>query len=243
MQSGSSHYNKEILSALINPSIQNKGFNTFDFLGEIQKNLITMNQRETLIYTIVNLCHHLNVSTKVEQLAIYYLDSFLSKRKINLRERLDLLSITVVSMALKYEESRLIHNDTITALSQGTFNNKLIQYTEVLILQDLDWKIEKTTPHEILRFLISYTCQDFNSERFFKEADNYTRISLADYRISMNSPLILAISSALCIFIKRGFNEFHNNWLAVLEKLIGTDLSVCNRVANEILMKLGGLTH
>lgn len=234
MQNNTNDYSIEYLKSLIGPSFRNEGFNTFDFLSTIQKNLITEKQRKDLIILITKLCYKFNISSKVEQSAIYILDDFLSKEKITLRSKLNIISMTILFIALEYE-SRKNNRDAILTYFKNHFNAKYIEYTEHYILKIIGWTIGKNTPYEIIRVLIDFTNRNLSSELFFKETDNYTRIALSDYSLSQNSPLNLAVSSAICALIRLGQNNLIDEWIQISEITVGTNLDICHSIARKIL--------
>ena len=83
-------------------------------------------------------------------LAINLLDRLLSKRQCSL-SRLQLLGITCLRIAAKYEESWCLAIDQFVARTEGAYTAKQINNAERYVLGTLDWNLSSPGPMSWLR--------------------------------------------------------------------------------------------
>jgi hypothetical protein len=83
-------------------------------------------------------------------LAINLLDRMLSERQCSL-SKLQLLGITCLRIAAKYEEKFCLAIDQFVALTEGTYTAKEINRAERYILGTLDWTLSSPGPMDWLR--------------------------------------------------------------------------------------------
>lgn len=192
---------------------------SFDYLKEIQNGRITPDNREHLIHWVSEICSEKGFSQKTVQLTISYIDLFLSKKAIPDCTFLKLITYICLSLALKYEEMRHLSCQEIYILCQQKFSIEVIETTQIYILGLFDWVLEIPEPNEILSYLMLATCEDFNWESIRKSVEQFVLVARSDYDLSRNSPVAIAIASALCVFDKWKLKTFSCEWLrTVTEK-------------------------
>lgn len=231
-------YTKETLEYLILKCQDSSLIANSKYLESIQKGKITPVQRETLMNWVIELSESQHLASKTVQLAIYFIDSFLSQKPISNFSLLELVGLICISIALKYEEGREMPPCAICALCDQRFSQEAIITTELYILSVLNWKIDLPTPNELLNYLFAFTCEDFDSNKINKCAEAFISVALTDYEISRNSPIIIAVSSALCVLQKAKFEDFCKDWLDVLEKEVLLNSNECCQVAQMISDKV-----
>ena len=234
-------YMSETLDFLLKKSSESRNYNEINYLETIQQGKITSGNREELINWVSEICSMQKTSKTTEQLAIYYIDSFLSKKAINQLPILELIGFICISLALKYEEGREITAKQINALCDGKFNIEAIITTEVYVLNILDWQLDRPTPSELLHYLFAFTCDEAETRNICKYTENFITVALADYHISRNSPIIIAVASALCVLEKEKYQEFGHKWLEVLNKELHIETGILIETAEKIKDKISSL--
>jgi hypothetical protein len=230
-------YAKEIIDYLMNKNSQFSQSQE-NYLESMQKGKLSKAQRENVITWISEICDSQNASKKTMQLSIYYLDSFLSQKAVSNFSILELIGLVCISIALKYEESREFPPMKILALSQNRFTLEAVIATEVYVLSILNWKIDFLTPDEILQYLFEFTCENFETQKITKCAQNFIQIALTDYEISRFSPFVIAVASAICVFQIVNYEDFCKDWLRILESEISICVNTCSSVSRMIKEKL-----
>lgn len=190
----------------------------FDYLKDIQKNKITEANREHLIHWLSDICSEKDFSQKTVQLTISYVDLFLSKRPIPDASFLELITYVCLSVALKYEEMRHLSCQEIYILCKEKFSINVIQTTQMYTLGLLNWVLEIPEPTEILFYILMSTCDDFEWEPIRKCSESFILVARSDYLLSRNSPALIGISSALCVFEKWQLKEFSSTWLSTISE-------------------------
>jgi Cyclin, N-terminal domain len=229
---------KEILDHLMVKSYSIASSNISANSDRPQSEKIYPENWEQLILWVLETCEVQKISKKAEQTAISYIDCFLSNKPVNQGNILELIGYICISVALKFEESREIKPSHIRLFCEDKFDADSITTTELYLLQVLNWNLDRPTPSEILSCLFQFTCEEFESEKICALADSFSSFGLADYEISRNSTLVIAVASALCAMEKLNYNNFCHEWLKVLQEKLRIDSSVVSKVANEINKKV-----
>lgn len=71
---------------------------------------------------------------------------------------------------------------------------------EFFILGALDWKLNKLTASDIIRFLVEITQFKGNQDLFLRQCDNFSALCYSDYQLSKLGAITIAICSACCVF-------------------------------------------
>lgn len=236
-------YISQTLDYLIERSKNYQQQISFDYLKEIQIGKITSTNRESLIHWLSEICEEKGFPSKVEQLSISYIDLFLSKKSLPDPCFLELITYTCLSISLKYEELRHISYQDIFYLCGQKYSEKVIETTQVYILTLLDWKLEIPTPNEILTYLLMETCESIQLELIKKSADGFIMVARSDYELSRQSPVSIAIASALCVFEKSKLNAFAVEWLQEVSTRCELDSDVLKEMAKKIWDKVNSFKH
>lgn len=219
-------YSKEILEYLLNKNLDFPYY-SLRYLETTQQGKISPLQRQNLISWISEICESQMTSKKTCQLAIYCVDCFLSKKPVSNFALLELIGLVCISISLKYEESREFSPQKILTLCQRRFTLEAIIATEVYILNVLDWKVDMVTPIELLHCIFELTCEGVECSKITNNAQDFIQIALADYSISRYSPLIIAVSSAICVLQISNYQDFCKDWLRAVEKETSICLDTC----------------
>lgn len=235
-------YSRETLNYLLSKSSDFQSNRIPDYLTTTQKGKITQSHREQLIHWVSDTCSSHRASRKSEQLAISYIDLFLSNKVISQVAILELVGYICIALALKYEEGREITPKTIHLYCDQKFSIEAIMTTELFLLSILNWQLEIPTPSEILTYLFACTCEDFDFINICKCADGFTAVALMDYDISRNSSLMIAIASGLCVLQKVKYFKFVEEWVGLLEKELKIDIKACIDLSEKIFGKVTKLS-
>ena len=231
-------YTEENLAYLIKKSLCLQNTVELDYLHSIQDGKITSNNREHLVNWVLETCEIQKVSSRTMHLAIYYLNSFLQKKRVSNLYILELLGYICISIALKYEEGREITAKQITALCDSKFSQDLIQTMEIYTLSLLDWQLDIPTPGEILEYLLKFTCEDFDSSMICQTAQGYFAVALCDYEISRYPAFVIAVAGAICAFENGKLLEFCEQWIFAIENQFEIRANVFWEVARKIQQKI-----
>jgi len=233
-------YTNQTVEYLLDRSEVYHGQINFDYLKEIQNGKITPVNREHLIHWVSDICSEKGFSQKTVQSTISYIDLFLSKKPIPDCTFLKLITYICLSLALKYEEMRHLSCQQIFILCQQKFSIEVIETTQMYTLGLFEWALEIPEPNEILGYLMLATCENFDWESIRKSVEKFILVARSDYELSRNSPVAIAIASALCVFDKWKLEAFSSEWLrTVTEKyefnsksLLDLARGICNKVGS-----------
>jgi hypothetical protein len=212
-------------------------------LKEIQIGKITSSNRESIIHWLAEICEEKSFSKKVEQLAISYIDLFLSRKALPDPSLLELITYICLSLSLKYEELRHLSFSDIFYLCGQRFSEKVIQTTQIYTLSLLDWQLEIPTPGEILTYLLITTCENFQWEPIVKSAEGFMMVARSDYELSRQPLVSIAIASALCVFEKSKLTTFASEWLNQLSISYGFSSDSLKELAKGIWDKVNSYKH
>jgi hypothetical protein len=202
--------------------------NNLDYTQNIQRGVITPAMREELCNWIFDLCVDYNTSSKTPQLACNLVDSFLSKKRINSPSVLSLVGAIALHIALKLEGDYSFTPQEIQKLCGGKFSLGVIQSTELFMLSILEWKLSKPTASEIMNFMLSAFCPEFDFSFLIKRAEAISALCYADCELSQNSPLVIAVASASHVLDKLNHTEFKRDLYSCVENVVRLDHSQIN---------------
>lgn len=128
-------------------------------------------------------------------IAVNLVDRFLSKRVVSL-PKLQLVGVTAMFIAAKYEEILAPSVDEFVFMTDGGYNKAAILKGEKIVLQTLD-------------FRVSQYCSPYSWMRKISRADDYdiqtrtlskflTEVTLLDYRFLRAKPSLIAAVGMYC---------------------------------------------
>ena len=212
--------------------------NNLDYTQNTQCGVITPGMREELCNWIFDLCADYETSSKTPQLACNLVDSFLSKKRINSPSVLSLVGAIALHIALKLEGDYSFTPQEIQRLCGGKFALCVVQSTELFMLEILQWKLSKPTASESLQFMLSAFCPEFDFSFLIKRADAISALCYADYELSQNSPLVIAMASAFHVLDKMNHTEFKKDLTKCVENVVRLDHSQITQCMQGIYHKV-----
>lgn len=171
-------------------SIEYEDLPTKNYMNIIQ-NDINENMRFILLDWLVQVHMRFNLLTETLFITINLIDRFLSKKTIN-RRYLQLLGITALLIACKYEEIYPPQIKDLINMTDNAYNRKQVYKMEYEILNAVKFNLSFPTTLKFLQIFknkLNLTEKTFNRCLYFIEA------SLIDYKSSRFNPSLIASTS------------------------------------------------
>jgi len=162
-----------------------------------QQSDITHNMRSILIDWLVEVAEEYKLLPETLHLTISCMDRFMSKRSVH-RSKLQLVGITAMFIASKYEEVHSPDIQTFIYISDNSYTKKQLLGMEKLLLAVLDFDLSLPTSH----LFITQFCNMFHLDQRSTFLANYlSELALLNGEIFLRfSPSILA---AGCVALAR----------------------------------------
>ncbi|KAL6511603.1 Cyclin [Orobanche gracilis] len=130
-----------------------------DYLEKIQKD-VSVNMRGILIDWLVEVADEYKLQSDTLYLTVSYIDRFLSVSAIN-RRRLQLLGVSSMLIASKYEEISPPHVEDFCYITDNTYNKAEIVKMEADVLKALRFEMGSPTVMTFLRRLTRIAQEDY----------------------------------------------------------------------------------
>ncbi|XP_011629119.1 cyclin-A3-1 isoform X2 [Amborella trichopoda] len=199
-----------------------------NFIDSIQ-NDITANMRGILVDWLVEVAEEYKLISDTLYLTISYIDRFLSSNAIK-RQRLQLLGVSCMLIASKYEEISPPHVEDFCYITDNSYTKEEVVQMEREILKFLNFEMSSPTIKTFLR-RFNRASQEGNktSELVLEFLGNYlAELSLLDYGCVRFFPSIIAAS---VIFLARfTLRPQTHPWTSTLQHYTGyksSDLKDC----------------
>jgi len=184
-----------------------------NYMGKVQQD-INHNMRSILVDWLVEVAEEYKLSTQTLFLTVNYIDRLLSRCAVN-RNRLQLLGITSMLVAAKYEE---IYPPTIKEfvyISDNTYNREQVLNMESLLLRVLKFRLSGATPWEFIKQLFRASKLDPNSTNL---AHYLLELFLLDPAYLKFYPSVMA---GAAILLACWTLEHENPWCEVMMRVCG----------------------
>uniref|UniRef100_J3LL91 Uncharacterized protein n=2 Tax=Oryza brachyantha TaxID=4533 RepID=J3LL91_ORYBR len=201
----------------------------------IQQGHITMRMREMLLDWLVDVAYDREISDEGLHLAVSYVDRFLSMNSIN-RNRLQLLGVTALFVASKYEERSYLSARKLSDMTNRTYTAKEVVVMEANILRDLDHKLGGPTAITFVRtFLSKCRGKKPRDKRLELMCSYLAELSLLDAYYIRFLPSMVA---AACLFVaKFTINPKTRPWNLSVQRSTGyrvSDIEDCIRAIHDL---------
>lgn len=213
-----------------------------DYLEKTQKD-ITSNMRGVLIDWLVEVAEEYKLLPDTLYLTVSYIDRFLSSNVLN-RQRLQLLGVSSMLIASKYEEINPPHVEDFCYITDNTYSKEEVVKMEADVLKSLRFEMGSPTVKTFLRKLTRTFQEDNETSSLDLEFLAYylAELSLLDYECIKFLPSMVAAS---VMFLSRfTLKPEQHPWNADLERDSGykaEDLKECVNILHDIqLSKRGG---
>ncbi|KAL6560213.1 Cyclin [Orobanche hederae] len=212
-----------------------------DYLEKIQKD-VSINMRGILIDWLVEVADEYKLQSDTLYLTVSYIDRFLSVSVIN-RRRLQLLGVSSMLIASKYEEISPPHVEDFCYITDNTYNKAEIVKMEEDVLKALRFEMGSPTVMTFLRRFTRIAQEDYESSSLQLEflCCYLAELSLLDYVCVKFLPSLVAAS---VVFLSRFILQpMLHPWNSPLEYHSGyeaADLKECVGILHDLQMSKRG---
>ncbi|KAD4585699.1 hypothetical protein E3N88_23300 [Mikania micrantha] len=206
-----------------------------DYIEKVQKD-VSVNMRGVLVDWLVEVAEEYRLLPDTLYLTISYIDRFLSANVLN-RQRLQLLGVSSMLIASKYEEISPPHTEDFCYITDNTFTKQEVVKMEADVLKTLKFEMGNPTVRTFLRRFTRIVQEDYDTPNLQLEFLSYylAELSLLDYICIKFLPSMVAASVT---FLSRFILEpMSHPWNFALEKLSGykpSDLKECVQILNDL---------
>ena len=153
------------------------------------QNDLTWEMRQTLVDWLLQVHLRYHMLPETIWIAINIIDRFLTKRVVSIA-KLQLVGITAIFIAAKYEEILAPGVDEFVFLTQKAYSREEILKGERIILQTLDFKVSQyCSPYSWMRKISKADDYDIQTRTLSKFL---TEVTLLDHRFLRAKPSVIA---------------------------------------------------
>ncbi|CAA0407160.1 unnamed protein product [Arabidopsis thaliana] len=215
-----------------------------DYIEKIQKD-VTSNMRGVLVDWLVEVAEEYKLLSDTLYLAVSYIDRFLSLKTVN-KQRLQLLGVTSMLIASKYEEITPPNVDDFCYITDNTYTKQEIVKMEADILLALQFELGNPTTNTFLRRFTRVAQEDFEMSHLQMEflCSYLSELSMLDYQSVKFLPSTVAASAVfLARFIIRPKQHPWNVMLEEYTRYKAGDLKECVAMIHDLYLsrKCGAL--
>ncbi|XP_071733301.1 G2/mitotic-specific cyclin C13-1-like isoform X2 [Rutidosis leptorrhynchoides] len=221
-------YDSDIYDYLRNMEVKRRPLG--DYIEKVQRD-VTVNMRSVLVDWLVEVAGEYKLLPDTLYLTISYIDRFLSVNVLN-RQRLQLLGVSSMLIAAKYEEITPPQTEDFCDITDNTYAKQEVVKMEAEVLKTLRFEMGNPTVKTFLRRFISIGQEDYDLEFL---SYYLAELSLLEYSCIKFLPSMVAASvTFLSRFI---LNPNSHPWNLALEKLSGyksSDLKECVKILHDL---------
>ncbi|XP_049355265.1 putative cyclin-A3-1 isoform X1 [Solanum verrucosum] len=234
-------YASDIYDYLHQLEIEKKRRPLPDYLEKVQKD-VSANMRGVLVDWLVEVAEEYKLLSDTLYLTVSHIDRFLSVNVIP-RQRLQLLGVSSMLIAAKYEEIKPPHVKDFCYVTANTFTKKDVVKMEASVLQSLKFEMGSPTAKTFLRRFTRVAQEDVkNPDLQFEFLGYYlAELSLLDYNCVKFLPSLVA---AAVIFLSRfTLQPKSHPWSLALQRCSGyraADLKECVLIVHDLQLSRRG---
>ncbi|KAF5792268.1 putative cyclin domain-containing protein [Helianthus annuus] len=207
-----------------------------DYIEKVQKD-VGINMRGVLIDWLVEVAEEYKLLSHTLYLTVSYIDRFLSVNVLN-RKRLQLLGVSSMLIAAKYEEISPPHTEDFCYITDNTYTKQEVVKMEADVLKALKFEMGNPTVKSFLRRITMVAQEDYALSSYMQlEFLGYylAELSLLEYGCLKFLPSMVAAS---VIFLSRfTLKPRAHPWNPALEQLSGykpSDLKECVQILHDL---------
>ncbi|XAR61938.1 hypothetical protein NMG60_11016494 [Bertholletia excelsa] len=206
-----------------------------DYMEKVQKD-VNANMRGILVDWLVEVAEEYKLVSDTLYLSISYIDRFLSKNAIN-RQTLQLLGVSSMLVASKYEEISPPHVEDFCYITDNTYTKHEVVKMEANILKCLHFEMGSPTIKTFLRKFTRIAQEDYKAPNLELEFLGYylAELSLLDYGSVKFLPSLVAAS---VIYLSRfTLRPESHPWSSTLQQFSGykpADLKECVLILHDL---------
>ncbi|XP_071731407.1 G2/mitotic-specific cyclin C13-1-like [Rutidosis leptorrhynchoides] len=228
-------YVTDIYEYLHNMEREDKRRPMSDYIEKVQKD-VTVNMRGVLVDWLVEVAEEYKLLSDTLYLTVSYIDKFLSTNVLN-RQRLQLLGVSSMLIAAKYEEISPPHTEDFCYITDNTYTKQEVVKMEADVLKALKFEMGNPTVKSFLRRFTKVAQEDYETPNLHLEFLGYylAELSLLEYGCLKFLPSIVAAS---VMFLSRfTLKPNLHPWNLALEQLCGykpSDLKECVMILHDL---------
>ncbi|CAN4115139.1 unnamed protein product [Withania somnifera] len=238
-----SAYASDIYDYLHEMEVEKKRRPLPDYLEKTQKD-VSANMRGVLVDWLVEVAEEYKLLSDTLYLTVSHIDRFLSVNVIP-RQRLQLLGVSCMLIAAKYEEIKPPHVKDFCYITANTYTKKDVVKMEASVLQSLKFELGSPTTKTFLRRFSRVAQEDGINPDLQLEFLGYylAELSLLDYNCVRFLPSLVA---AAVIFLSRfTLQPKSHPWSLALQRCSGyraADLKECVLIIHDLQLSRKGAT-
>ncbi|VFQ86833.1 unnamed protein product [Cuscuta campestris] len=212
-----------------------------DYIEKVQRD-ISANMRGILVDWLVEVAEEYKLLSDTLYLAVAYVDRFLSMKAIT-RQNLQLLGVSSMLIAAKYEEISPPHVEDFCYITDNTYSKDEVVKMEAYILKFLKFEMGCPTTKTFLRRLTRVAQGHFETQNLQFEFLGYylAELSLLDYSCLQFLPSLVA--AAVTFLSKFTLEPTLHPWNQALKKYAGykaSDLKDCVLIIHDLQLSRRG---
>ncbi|KAM0011474.1 putative cyclin domain-containing protein [Helianthus debilis subsp. tardiflorus] len=186
-----------------------------NYMKTVQRD-ITQEMRGILIDWLVEVCEEYRLGAETFHLTVTLIDRYLSKMYIE-KQRLQLLGITCMLIASKYEETSAPRVEDFCFITDGTYTRKEVLDMEHEVLNVLGFNLSVATVNKFLRRFIIAAQSSYKSPVVELEylAKYLAELTLVEYGFLRFLPSLIAASAVF--LAKWTLDQIEHPWNPTLE--------------------------
>ncbi|KAJ4701673.1 Cyclin [Melia azedarach] len=214
-----------------------------DYIEKIQKD-VSVNMRGILVDWLVEVAEEYKLVSDTLYLTVSYIDRYLSLNALN-RQRLQLLGVSSMLIASKYEEISPPNVEDFCYITDNTYTKDEVVKMEADILKSLKFELGNPTIKTFLRRFTRVAQEDYKASNLQLEFLGYylAELSLLDYACIKFLPSLVAAS---VIFLARFIiRPSKNPWTSTLRQYSGyrpSDIKECALIIHDLYLSRRGGT-
>ncbi|GMY28758.1 putative cyclin-A3-1 [Fagus crenata] len=234
-------YVSEIYEYLHNMEVDPKRRPLGDYIEKVQKD-INPNMRGILVDWLVEVAEEYKLVSDTLYLSISYIDRFLSFKVLN-RQKLQLLGVSAMLIASKYEEISPPHVEEFCYITDNTYAKEEVVKMEADILKSLSFEMGNPTIKTFLRRFTKVAQESYKTPNLQLEFLGYylAELSLLDYNCVKFLPSLVAAS--VMFVAKFIIRPKMLPWCSALQKYSGykpADLKECVLIVHDLYLSRRG---
>ncbi|CAF2053955.1 unnamed protein product [Brassica oleracea var. botrytis] len=212
-----------------------------DYIEKVQKD-VTPTMRGVLVDWLVEVAEEYKLLSETLYLTVSYIDRFLSLKTVN-KQRLQLVGVSAMLIASKYEEITPPKVDDFCYITDNTFSKQDVVKMEADILLALQFEMGRPTVNSFIRRFTRVAQEDFKVPHLQLEplSSYLSELSILDYKAVKFVPSMLAASAVfLARFIIRPKQHPWNQMLEEYTKYKASDLQECVGTIHDLYLSRRG---
>lgn len=193
---------------------------------------ISPSMRDRLAQWVCDLAAECRLSSHTTHLSLTLINELLARLGAN-KAVLQLVGVVALMLATKFEESKQFSLEQAYEQGAGQYQKEQIVLTEVYALEKLQWRLSFPSAAELSRHLIYVTGVNYDFSKVTEQSDAFATMCYLDYKLSLFSPVTIAVVSMSCALDQFQQTSFRNQWLALLHYKLDVDLhevDLCRRL-------------